>query len=77
MRWKFRASDVKVMFIIITSIRTIIIIIESVDSISRDEQDTPLTQCIINAGISRVRYTITHFKYRHRVPRLIFNRMSV
>ena len=37
-------------------------IIESVDSISRDEPDSPLTQYITNAGISRARYTITHFK---------------
>ena len=36
-------------------------IIESVDSISRDEPDSPLTQYITNAGISRARYTITHF----------------
>ena len=35
-------------------------IIELVDSISRDERDSPLTQYITNAGISRVRYTITH-----------------
>ena len=28
-------------------------------------------------GISRARYTITHFKYHHRVLRLISNRMSV
>ena len=33
-------------------------IIESVDSISRDERDAPLTQYITNAGISRARYTI-------------------
>ena len=44
---------------------------------SRDERDAPLTQYITNAGISRVRYTITHFKYHHRVLRLISNRMSV
>ena len=36
-------------------------IIESVDSISRDERDAPLTQYITNAGITRARYTITHF----------------
>ena len=52
-------------------------IIESVDSISRDERDAPLTQYITNAGISRVRYTITHFTHYHRVLRLISNRMSV
>ena len=40
---------------------------ESVDSISRDEPDSPLTQYITNAGISRARYTITHFKHHHRV----------
>ena len=45
-------------------------IIESVDSISRDE---PLTQYITNAGISRARYTITLFKHHHRVLRLISN----
>ena len=44
-------------------------IIESVDSISRDEPDSPLTQYITNAGISRARYTITHFKHHHRVLR--------
>ena len=54
-----------------------IIIIESVDSISRDELDAPLTQYITNAGITRARYTITHFKYHHRVLLLIFNRKSV
>ena len=53
------------------------IIIESVDSISRDERDAPLTQYITNAGISRARYTIVHFKHYHRVLRLICNRMSV
>ena len=35
-------------------------IIESVDSISRDEPDSPLTQYITNAGISRARYTIIY-----------------
>ena len=39
----------------------VIVIIESVDSISRDERDSPLTQCITNAGITHARYTITHF----------------
>ena len=52
-------------------------IIESVDSISRDEPDAPLTQYITHTGISRARYTITHFKHHHRVPRLISNRISV
>ena len=41
--------------------------IESVDSISRDEPDSPLTQYITNAGISRARYTVTLFKHHHRV----------
>ena len=53
------------------------IIIESVDSISRDERDSPLTQYITNAGISRARYTITLLKHHHRVLRLISNRISV
>ena len=52
-------------------------IIESVDSISRDERDAPLTQYITNAGITRARYTITHFKYHHRVLWLISNQTSV
>ena len=52
-------------------------IMESVDSISRDERDAPLMQYITNAGISRARYTIMHFKHHHRVLRLISNRMSV
>ena len=52
-------------------------IIESVDSISRDEPDSPLMQYITNARISRARYTITLFKYHHRVLRLISNRISV
>ena len=55
----------------------VLYIIESVDSISRDEPDAPLTQYITNAGISRSRYTITHFKHHHRVLRLISNRISV
>ena len=52
-------------------------IIETVDSISRDEPDSPLTQYITNAGISRARYTITHSKHHHRVLQLISNRISV
>ena len=52
-------------------------IIESVDSISRDERGFPLTQYITNGRISRARYTITHFKHHHCVLRLISNRMSV
>ena len=38
-----------------------ILIIESVDSISRDERGFSLTQYITNGGISRTGYTITHF----------------
>ena len=48
-----------------------------VGRLSRDEPDSPLTQYITNAGISRARYTITHFKHHHRVLRLISNRISV
>ena len=47
------------------------------DSISRDGRDAPLLQYITNAGISRARYTITHFKHHHRVLWLISNRISV
>ena len=52
-------------------------IIESVDSINRDERGFPLTQYITNGGISSARNTSTHFKHNHRVLRLISNRMSV
>ena len=52
-------------------------IIESTDSISRDERGFPLMQYITNGGISRARYTITHFKHHHHVLRLISYRMSV
>ena len=52
-------------------------IIESVDSISRDEPDSPLTQYITNAVISHVRYTITHFKHHHHVLQLISNGISI
>ena len=52
-------------------------IIESVDSLSRDERGFPLMQYITNGGISRAKYTITHFKHHHRVLRLISNRISV
>ena len=52
------------------------IIIESVDSISKDERGFPLTQYITNGRISRARYTITHFKHYHRVLRLISYRVS-
>ena len=45
-----------------------IYIIESVDSISRDEPDSPLMQYITNAGLSRARYTITYFKYMYIPP---------
>ena len=53
------------------------IIIESVDSISKDERGFPLTQYITNGRISRGGYTFTHFKHYHRVLRLISYRMSV
>ena len=42
-------------------------IIESVDSISRDKRDAPLTQYITNAGITHARHTITHFKHHNRI----------
>ena len=58
------------------TLHSLLLIIESVDSISRDEPDSPLTQYITNAGISRARYTITHFKKHHRVLRLIWNLYS-
>ena len=52
-------------------------IIESVDSISKDERGFPLTHYITNGRISRGGYTFTHFKHHHRVLRLISYRMSV
>ena len=52
-------------------------VLESVDSISRDERDAPLTQYITNAAVTRATYTVTHFKHNHRVLWLISNRMSV
>ena len=52
-------------------------IIESVDSISKDERGFPLTQYITKGRISRVGYTFTHFKHHHRVLRLICYRMGV
>ena len=52
-------------------------IIESVDSISRDERGFPLTQYITYGGISCGRYAITHLKHHRRVLQLISNRMSV
>ena len=54
-----------------------ILIIESVDSISKDERGFPLTQYITNGRISRGEYTFTHFKHHHRVLRLIFYSMSI
>ena len=53
------------------------IIIESVDSISKDERGFPLTQYITNGRISRGGYTFTHFKHHHRVLGLISYIMSV
>ena len=52
-------------------------IIESVDSISKDERGFPLTQYNTNGRISRGGYTFTHFKHHHRVLRLISYRMGV
>ena len=53
------------------------LIIESVDSMNRDERGFPLMQYITNWGISRARNTFTLFKHHHRVLRLISNSMSV
>ena len=52
------------------TLHSLLLIIESVDSISRDEPDSPLTQYITNAGISRARYTITHLKVEVKVSRV-------
>ena len=52
-------------------------IIESVDSISKDERGFPLTQYITNGRISHGGYTFTHFKHHHRVLQLISYRMGV
>ena len=52
-------------------------IIESIDSISKDERGFPLTQYITNGRISRGGYTFTHFKHHRRVLRLISYTMSV
>ena len=52
-----------------------VLIIESVDSISRVERVFPLTQYITNGEISRAGYTVTHFKHHHRVLQLISNRI--
>ena len=52
-------------------------IIESVDSISKDERGFPLTQYITNGRISHGAYTFTHFKHYHRVLRLISYSMSI
>ena len=37
-----------------------LLIIESVDSISRNEPDSPQTQYVTDAGISHVKYTDYH-----------------
>ena len=66
--------DVRGEHVMFTSVLCVCII-ESVES--RDERGFPLMQYITNGGISRARYTITHFKHNHRVLRLISNRMSV
>ena len=52
-------------------------IIESVDSISRDERDSPQMQYITNVGTSHARYTIMQFKHHHCVLQVISNPMSV
>ena len=62
---------------LVTELASLAIIIGSVDSISKDERDFPLTQYITNGRISRGRYTFTHFKHAHRVLRLISYSMRV
>ena len=57
--------------------RSSLLILESVDSISKDERGFPLTQYITNGRISRDGYTFTHFKHHHRVLRLISYSMSI
>ena len=57
--------------------KTPIHIIESVDSISRDERDSPWMQYTTTPGIPHARYTILHFKHHHRAVQLISNGMSV
>ena len=61
----------------IESTDSMIIIIESVDSISKDERGLPFTQYITNGRISRGGYTFTHCKHDHRVLRLISYSMDV
>ena len=39
-----------------------------------DERDAPLTQYITNTGITRTRYTITHFKNEQKVGMLLQKR---
>ena len=63
--------------LLLCSFLNVFYIIESVDSISKDERGFPLTQYITNGRISRGGYTFTHFKHHHRVLRLISYRMSV
>ena len=63
--------------LLVCPIARAVYIIESVDSINRDERGFPMTQYITNGGISSARNTSTHFKHHHRVLRLISNRMSV
>ena len=64
-------------YILVNATSIYIIIIESVDSISKDERGFPLTQYITNGRISRGGYTFTHFKHHHRVLRLISYSLSV
>ena len=64
-------------FVHFLNVFSVLRIIESVDSISKDERGFPLTQYITNGRISRGRYTFTHFKHYHRVLRLISYSMSV
>ena len=73
----FLGSSIPTSLFIFKCFFVLVRIIESVDSISRDERGFPLTQYITNGRIARATYNITHFKHHHRVLRLISNRMSV
>ena len=75
----YPARDIRpfVMYCVNGIPRSSLLIIESVDSISKDERGFPLTQYITNGRISRGGYTFTHFKHHHRVLRLISYRLGV
>ena len=74
---KDKSNNASGAMFLVCSIARAVYIIESVDSISKDERGFPLTQYITNGRISRDAYTFTHFKHHHRVLRLISYRMGV